>query len=115
MRPKTEYTQKALSDGFSVNLRQKYMFESGLRIDLAPSKVVFLAYPNIWKMHAKQGILTFLAMPKTPLLMVLGEFWDHLKKDTIVTLLLKSGLRFALGPSEMVFSRIFCCWARFLL
>ena len=57
------------------------------------------ANKNIGKMHAKQVILTFLAMPKTPLLIVQDKFLDHFKTDTVVTLLLKSGLKFALEPS----------------
>ena len=34
--------------------------------------------------------------------MVLVQFRENLITDTFVTLLLKSGLRFALGPSEMI-------------
>ena len=52
---------------------------------------------------------------KHPNMMVLLQFRDHFKIDTFVTLLLKSGLRFALGPSEIVFSRIFGFWPCFLL
>ena len=42
-------------------------------------------------------------MPKTPLLMVLVQFREHIINDTFVILLSKSGLRSALGPSESVF------------
>ena len=35
--------------------------------------------------------------------MVLGQFRDNFITDNFVTLLLKSGLRFDLGPSEMDF------------
>ena len=42
-------------------------------------------------------------MPKRPLLRVLLQFWDHFITDTFVTLVLKSGLRLSLGPTEMVF------------
>ena len=61
-------------------------------------------------MHAKQVILTFLAMPKTSLLIFLVHIWDHFMTDTFVTLLLKIGLRFAIAPSEMVISKLFCFW-----
>ena len=45
-------------------------------------------------------------MPKTPLLVVIVQFWDHLITDTFVTFLLKSGFRFEQGPSEMFFKDI---------
>ena len=38
--------------------------------------------------------------------MVLVQFRDHFITDTLFILLLKSGLRFALGPSERVFEDI---------
>jgi hypothetical protein len=47
-------------------------------------------------------------MPNTPLLMFLVQFWNHIITDTFVTLLLKSGLRFAPASSVIIFSRIFC-------
>ena len=54
-------------------------------------------------------------MPTTPLLMVQVQFRDHFMTDTFVIVLLKSGLRFALGPSENAFSKIFCFWGHFPL
>ena len=43
-------------------------------------------------------------MPKTRLLRVLlVHFWEHLITYTVVTLLLKICLKFAVGPSEMFF------------
>ena len=56
-------------------------------------------------MHAKHVILTFLAMPKTTL--PSSVLRPHYNRH-FVTFLLESGLRFALGPSYMIFSRIFC-------
>ena len=62
--------------------------------------------PNYLKMHAKPVVLTILAIPKTPLLMVLIQFWDPSITDTFVTLLLKSHL----GPWEMVFQGYSVLW-----
>ena len=55
----------------------------------------------------------YLGMSTTPLLLVLVQFWDHFITYTFLTLVLKSGLTFALGPSESALLRIFCFWAHF--
>ena len=81
MAPKQNFLKTELYDGPSVNLRP--LFNSNMtQLSVIkrsqnctwPLKVVFLAYPKIGKMHAKQIILTFLAMLKTQLLMVLVQF-----------------------------------------
>ena len=57
-------------------------------------------------MHTKQVILKCFAMPKNTTSD--GSILRPRHTDTFVTLIWKSGLRFALGPSEMVFSKTFC-------
>ena len=74
---------------------------------------VFGIAKNVLKKNCFPWLFLCLGMPTARLLMVLVQFRDHFITDTFVILLIKSGLRFALGLLESAFSMIFSFWAHF--
>ena len=94
-------------DHFIIVMWQKYLLLSGLRFWFTLPEIPFLTYPKLSIICVFNAVSKKWTWPKTGLLSMKIKIWDHFTINTFATLLLWSGLRFALGLSESVFFRIF--------
>ena len=89
-------------DHFLILMWKNYILKSGLRFWFPLPEVPFLAYPKLSIISVLMHLKKKWTKPETGLLSMKIQIWDHYTIDTFATLLLLSGLRFALQTSQSV-------------